>query len=43
MGIVFYKEKDYVAARREFRKVIELTDRQSEGARLARGYLDLIE
>jgi type IV pilus biogenesis/stability protein PilW len=43
MGIVFYKEKDYVAARREFRKVLELTDGQSEEARLARGYLDLIE
>ena len=43
MGICFYKEKDYVAARREFRKVLELTDGQSEEARLARGYLDLIE
>lgn len=43
MGIVYYREKDYVAARREFRKVLELTDGQSEEARLARGYLDLIE
>ncbi|MDF1536859.1 MAG: tetratricopeptide repeat protein [bacterium] len=43
MGIVYYKEKDYVAARREFRKVLELTDGQGEEGRLARGYLDLIE
>ena len=43
MGICFYKEKDYVAARREFKKVLELTDGQSEEARLARGYLDLID
>jgi Tfp pilus assembly protein PilF len=43
LGIVFYKERDYVAARREFNAVVDLVDRQSEEARLARGYLDLIE
>ncbi len=43
MGIVYYKEKDYVAARREFRKVLELAEGQSEEGRLARGYLDLLE
>lgn len=43
MGIVYYKEKDFVAARREFRAVLNLVDRNTEEARLARGYLDLIE
>jgi type IV pilus biogenesis/stability protein PilW len=43
LGIVYYKERDYVAARREFNAVVDLVDRQSEEARLARGYLDLIE
>jgi Tfp pilus assembly protein PilF len=43
LGIVYYKERDLVAAKREFRSVLELVDRDSEEARLARGYLDLIE
>jgi len=43
MGIVYYKERDIVAARREFNAVVDLVDRKSEEARLARGYLDLIE
>ncbi|UCF89043.1 MAG: tetratricopeptide repeat protein [bacterium] len=43
LGIVYYKERDFVAARREFKAVVDLVDRQSEEARLARGYLDLIE
>jgi hypothetical protein len=43
LGIVYYKEKDFVAARREFKAVVDLVDRNSEEARLARGYLDLIE
>lgn len=43
LGIVYYKERDFVAARREFSAVVDLVDRQSEEARLARGYLDLIE
>ncbi len=43
LGIVYYKEKDFVAARREFRAVLDLVDRKSEEARLARGYLDLIQ
>jgi Flp pilus assembly protein TadD len=43
LGIVYYKEKDFVAARREFKTVLDLVDIKSEEARLARGYLDLIE
>lgn len=43
LGIVYYKERDFVAARREFRAVVDIVDRKSEEARLARGYLDLIE
>ena len=43
LGIVYYKERDFVAARREFTVVLDLVDRNSEEARLARGYLDLIE
>jgi len=43
LGIVYYKERDFVAARREFKAVLDLVDRQSEEARLARGYMDLIE
>jgi len=43
LGIVYYKERDIVAARREFNAVVGLVDRKSEEARLARGYLDLIE
>jgi len=43
LGIVYYKERDFVAARREFNAVVELADQESEEARLARGYLDLIE
>ena len=43
LGIIYYKEKDFVAAKREFKTVVDLVDRNSEEARLARGYLDLIE
>jgi len=43
LGIIYYKERDIVAARREFSAVVDLVDRKSEEARLARGYLDLIE
>ena len=43
LGILYYKERDFVAARREFNAVVDLVDRKSEEARLARGYLDLIE
>ena len=43
LGIVYYKERDFVAARREFNAVVDLADQGSEEARLARGYLDLIE
>jgi Tfp pilus assembly protein PilF len=43
LGIVYYKEKDVLAARKEFRAVLDLVDQKSEEGRLARGYLDLIE
>jgi len=43
LGVVYYKERDYMAAKREFKAVVDLVDRKSEEARLARGYLDLIE
>jgi Tfp pilus assembly protein PilF len=43
LGIIYYKEKDFVAARREFKSVLDLVDRNSEEAGLARGYMDLIE
>jgi type IV pilus biogenesis/stability protein PilW len=43
LGIVYYKEKDILAARREFKAVLDLVDQKSEEGRLARGYLDLIE
>jgi type IV pilus assembly protein PilF len=43
LGIVYYKEKDVLAARKEFRAVLDLVDQKSDEARLARGYLDLIE
>jgi type IV pilus assembly protein PilF len=43
LGIIYYKERDFVAARREFKEVVNLVERGSEEARLARGYLDLIE
>lgn len=43
MGIVYYKEKDVLAARKEFRAVLDLVDQKSDEARLAKGYLDLIE
>jgi type IV pilus assembly protein PilF len=43
LGIVYYKERDFVAARQEFNAVVELVDPKSEEGRLARGYLDLIE
>lgn len=43
LGIVYYKERDVLAARKEFRAVLDLVDQKSDEARLARGYLDLIE
>lgn len=43
LGIIFYKERDVLAARKEFRAVLDLVDQKSDEARLARGYLDLIE
>ena len=43
MGIVYYKERDFLAARDEFRAVLELSDMDSDDAQLARGYLDLIQ
>jgi Tfp pilus assembly protein PilF len=43
LGIVYFKEQDVLAARKEFRAVVELVDPKSDEGRLARGYLDLIE
>jgi len=43
LGIAYFKESDKVAARDEFRAVIENGDSGSEEVRLARGYLDLLE
>jgi type IV pilus assembly protein PilF len=43
LGIVYYKEKDVMAAGKEFRAVLDLVDPKSDEARLAKGYLDLIE
>lgn len=43
LGIIYFKERDVVAARTEFKAVLELVDQGSEEGRLARGYLDLIE
>ena len=43
LGIVHFKEQDVLAARKEFRAVLELVDPKSDEGRLAQGYLDLIE
>jgi type IV pilus assembly protein PilF len=43
LGIVYFKEQDVLAARKEFTAVIDLVDPKSDEGRLARGYLDLIE
>ena len=43
LGIVYFKERDVLAARREFKAVMDLVDPKSEEGRLAKGYLDLIE
>jgi type IV pilus biogenesis/stability protein PilW len=43
LGIAYFKESDKVAARDEFRAVIENGASGSEEVRLARGYLDLLE
>ena len=43
LGIIYYKERDVLAARKEFKAVLDLVDQKSDEARLARGYLDLIE
>ena len=43
LGIVYYKERDVLAARKEFKAVLDLVDQKSDEAKLARGYLDLIE
>ena len=43
LGIVFFKERDVLAARKEFRAVMELVDPKTEEGRLAQGYLDLLE
>jgi type IV pilus assembly protein PilF len=43
LGIIYYKERDVLAARKEFRAVLDLVDQKSDEARLAKGYLDLIE
>ncbi len=43
LGITYYKMRDIVRAKKEFRAVLRLTDSKSDNAKLARGYLDLIE
>lgn len=43
LGIAYYKLRDITGARKEFNAVLRLADSKSEVARLARGYLDLIE
>jgi len=43
LGIVFFKEQDILAARKEFQAVMDLVDPKSEEGRLAQGYLDLLE
>jgi len=43
LGIVFFKEKDVLAARKEFQAVMDLVDPKTEEGRLAQGYLDLLE
>jgi len=43
LGIAYYKERDFRAAKKQFETVIELAERNSEDSQLARGYLDLID
>lgn len=43
LGITYYKERDFRAAKKEFESVINLAERNSEDSQLARGYLDLID
>ncbi len=43
MGIAYYKERDFRAAKKEFNKVLDLVDGKSADGQLARGYLDLIQ
>jgi len=43
LGIVYFKEQDVLAARKEFRAVVELVEPKSDEGRLAQGYLDLID
>ncbi len=43
LGITYYKMRDIIRAKKELRAVLRLTDSKSDNAKLARGYLDLIE
>ena len=43
LGITYYKMRDMIGAKKEFRAVLRLTDSKSDNAKLARGYLDLLE
>lgn len=43
LGIAYYKERDFRAARKQFETVLELAEITSEDSQLARGYLDLID
>ncbi len=43
LGITYYKMRDMIGAKKEFHAVLRLTDSKSANAKLARGYLDLLE
>ncbi len=43
LGIVYFKEKDFLAARKEFQAVLDLVDPKTDEGRLAQGYLDLLD
>ncbi len=43
LGIAYYKERDFRAAKKEFEIVLNLAEKNSEDSQLARGYLDLID
>lgn len=43
LGIAYYKERDFRAAKKEFETVLDLAEISSEDSQLARGYLDLID
>ncbi len=43
LGITYYKMRDMIGAKKEFHAVLRLTDSKSDNAKLARGYLDLLE